>query len=132
LPREYLTDATSPTAREALDRQIEQIGECFDLSLDAIWRSVGSPLGDDPMGWLAWAYPLAPAFDRYLSDLERIGCGPGIEDHRHASLYILEESDLEEEYWLPGDLMTTTWFVARAYAYYLDLRGRDRQRETPG
>ena len=120
LPLEHLSEATSFSAREALDQQVEDIGECFDLSLDAIWRAVGSPRDDDPLCWLAWAYPLVPAFDRYYSDLRAMGCDPACEGH-HRTVYIRED-DREDGCWLPGDLMTTTWFIARAYAYYLDLR----------
>ena len=86
------------------------------LSLDGMWRADGSPDGKGPLEWIALARPLLPAFYRYLANLAACGY-QNMPDH--GLLLFIEEEDLDDDH-QAGDVTTSLWLIAQAYASVLD------------
>ena len=86
------------------------------LSLDGMWRAVGSPPGKGPLEWIALARPLLPAFYRYLANLAACGY-QNMPDH--GLLLFIEEEDLDDDH-QAGDVTTSLWLLAEAFASVLD------------
>ena len=86
------------------------------VSLDGMWRAVGSPTGKGPMDWIAMAKPLVPAFDRYFENLA--ACGFHEKFKHRAYLFIAEEHCDDDRQ--AGDVITTLWVVAEAYGSFVD------------
>ncbi len=100
-------------ARTILRQQVEIFGE-EQVSLDSLWRAVGSPRGHDPRRWAELAAPLLAGYATYLGRLDG-------ETDRAAdpsrSLWIWRDDSKDP--WRTGDLMTHE-LIASAYASYLD------------
>jgi hypothetical protein len=101
-------------ARTALKQQLEIFGE-NQVSLDSLWRAVGSPSGHDPRCWSDLAAPLLSGFSAYLSRLD--GDADATADPSRM-LWIWRDDSKDP--WHTGDLMTHE-FIAWAYATYLDV-----------
>jgi hypothetical protein len=86
------------------------------LSLDGMWRAVGSPAGKGPMDWIAMARPLVPAFKRYFENLA--ACGFHEKSNQRGYLFIAEEHLDDDRQ--AGDVITSVWLIAEAYASFLD------------
>jgi hypothetical protein len=86
------------------------------VSLDGLWRAVGSPAGKGPLEWLALARPLVPAFHRYFENLA--ACG--YHEKSELRIYVfIEKEDLDDDH-RAGDVTTSLWLIAQAYASFLD------------
>jgi len=111
-------------ARLALRQQVEIFGG-DQVSLESLWRAVGSPAGHDPRQWSELAAPLLSGFSAYLARLEG---GALATDTLTRLLWIWE--DESKDPWRTGDLMSHE-FIAWTYATYLDNHfQRDRSRVT--
>jgi hypothetical protein len=86
------------------------------VSLHGMWRAVGLPVGKDPLAWIAMARPLVPAFNRYFANLA--ACGFHEKSKRRGYLYIEEEHCDDDRQ--AGDVITSLWLIAEAYASFLD------------
>jgi hypothetical protein len=86
------------------------------VSLDGMWRAVGSPTGKGPMDWIAMARPLVPAFDRYFENLA--ACGFHAKAN-HGNYLFIEEEDLDDDH-QPGDVTTSLWLIGEAFAAFVD------------
>jgi hypothetical protein len=86
------------------------------LSLDGMWRAVGSPAGKGPLVWIALARPLLPAFNRYFANLAACGYH---EKSKHRIYVFIAEEDFDDDH-LAGDVITPLWLIAEAYASFLD------------
>ncbi len=105
---------TRDWARSALKQQVEFFGG-DRVSLDSLWRSAGSPAGQDPRRWSQRATALITGFAVYLEQIE------GTLDPVDASRLLWIWDDESKEPWRTGDLMSHE-FIAWAYATYLDTR----------
>jgi hypothetical protein len=106
---------TMGLARLAVRQQVEIFGG-DQVSLNSLWRAVGSPAGHDPERWAEVAGPLLSGFTAYLDRLESIGGAPAGEVRL---LWIWE--DESKDPWRTGDLMSHE-LVALVYATHLDSR----------
>jgi hypothetical protein len=100
-------------ARLTLRQQVEIFGG-DQVSLNSLWRAVGSPAGDEPERWADVAEPLLSGFSAYFDRLETIGGSPA---PRTRSLWIWE--DESKDPWRTGDLMGHE-LIALVYASHLD------------
>lgn len=100
-------------ARLALRQQVEIFGG-DQVSLESLWRAVGSPAGHDPRQWGELAAPLLSGFSAYLA---RLDGGALATDAPSRLLWIWE--DESKDPWCTGDLMSHE-FIAWTYATYLD------------
>jgi hypothetical protein len=98
-------------ARLALKQQVEIFGGA-QVSLDSLWRAVGSPAGHNPEAWSALAAPFLQGLAVYLAKLEGDSSPPAAR-----LVWIWEEESKDP--WLTGDHMSDE-FIAWAYATYLD------------
>ena len=101
---------------ENLDAQIVDGPDRRRLSLDGMWRADGSPDGKGPLEWIALARPLVPAFIRYFENIETCGYHNIL---KHSLLLFIEEEDLDDDH-QAGDVTTSLWLIAQAYASVLD------------
>ena len=109
-------DRPGPRSWENLDAQLHDGPDRRRLSLDGMWRADGSPAGKGPLEWIALARPLVPAFNRYFENLA--ACG-----YREKSRYRLSSSSQDEHLdddRQAGDVITSLWLIAEAYAAFLD------------
>ena len=67
------TEPSRSTSWENLDAQRVDGPVRRRLSLDGMWRAVGSPAGKGALEWIAMARPLVPAFNRYFANLAACG-----------------------------------------------------------
>jgi hypothetical protein len=102
-------------ARLALRQQVEIFGG-DQVSLDSLWRSVGSPPGHDPRRWADLAAPLLTGFSTYLERLES-----ETESTVSAPPLLWTWEDDSKDPWRTGDLMSHE-LIAWTYAAYLDNR----------
>jgi hypothetical protein len=100
-------------ARLAVRQQVEIFGS-DQVSLNSLWRAVGSPAGEDPDRWADVAEPLLSGFSAYLDRLETIVGSPSA---RARSLWIWEDDSKDP--WRTGDLMGHE-LIALIYASHLD------------
>jgi hypothetical protein len=100
-------------ARLTLRQQVEFFGG-DQVSLDSLWRSVGTPAGHDPRRWSELAAPLLSGFSTYL---DRLGGQADRAAGRSPLLWVFDEESKDP--WRTGDLMSHE-FVAWTYATYLD------------
>ena len=107
-------------ARLAVRQQVEIFGG-NQVSLNSLWRTVGSPEGHDPDRWAELAAPLLAGFSTYLDRLENDGGLPGGGSSR--LLWIWE--DESKDPWRTGDLMSHE-LIAWVYASHLDTH-RERR-----
>ncbi len=106
-------------ARLALRQQVEIFGG-EQVSLNSLWRAVGSPDGHDPNRWAEIAAPLLSGFSEYFDRLESFGGSPP------AAVRLLWNWDDEsKDPWCTGDLMSHE-LIARVYASHLDSVGAPR------
>ena len=110
---------TTGLARLAVRQQVEIFGG-DQVSLNSLWRAVGSPAGQDPKRWSELAAPLLDGFSSYLDRLENHGDSPG---GQSPLLWVWE--DESKDPWRTGDLMSHE-LIAWVYASHLDS-GRERQ-----
>jgi hypothetical protein len=101
---------------ENLEAQLLDGPDRRRLSLDGMWRADGSPAGMGPLEWIALARPLVPAFHRYSENLAACGFH---EKSRYCHLLFIEEEDLDDDH-QAGDVITSLWLIAEAYASFLD------------
>jgi hypothetical protein len=87
------------------------------VSLHGMWRAVGSPAGKGPLEWIAMARPLVPAFNRYFANLA--ACGFHEKSKHRGYLFIAEEHCDDNRQ--AGDVITSLWLIAEAYASFLDI-----------
>jgi hypothetical protein len=106
-------------ARLAVRQQVEIFGG-DQVSLNSLWRAVGSPAGQDPERWAEVAASLLAGFSSYLEQLESFGGSPGGSSRL---LWIWE--DESKDPWRTGDLMSHE-LIAWMYASHLDSR-RERR-----
>ena len=99
-----------------LDEQLVDGPDRRRLSLDGMWRADGSPAGKGPLEWIALARPLVPAFHRYFENLDACGY---VEKSRYCCLLSIEEEDLDDDH-QAGDVITSLWLIAQAYASFVD------------
>jgi hypothetical protein len=112
-------------ARLAVRQQVEIFGG-DQVSLNSLWRAVGSPEGKDPERWVEVAAPLLSGFSAYLHRLESFGGSSSSDSAR--PLWIWE--DESKDPWLTGDLMSHE-LIAWVYASHLDThRERHNNRLT--
>jgi hypothetical protein len=111
---------TLGVARLAVRQQVEIFGG-DQVSLNSLWRAVGSPAGHDPDCWAEAAAPLLAGFSSYLKHFESNG-GPSTGSPR--LLWTWE--DESKDPWRTGDLMSHE-LIAWVYASHLDT---DRERRT--
>ena len=104
------------TSWENLDAQLFHGPDRRRLSLDGMWRADGSPVGKDPLEWIALARPLVPAFNRYFENLAACGYH---KMSKHRIYLFIEEQDLDHDH-RAGDVTTPLWLIAEAYASFLD------------
>ena len=106
-------------ARLALRQQVEFFGG-DQVSLDSLWRSVGSPAGHDPQRWSELEPRCCRDFPptsiecikgRKPSPLQRNWCGSG--------------TKISKDPWRTGDHMSHE-FIAWTYATYLDAHHERR------
>ncbi len=102
-------------ARLAVRQQVEIFGG-DQVSLNSLWRAVGSPAGHEPERWAEVAGPLLAGFTAYLERLEGFGGMPAGELRL---LWTWE--DESKDPWCTGDLMGHE-LVALVYASHLDSR----------
>jgi len=107
-------------ARLAVRQQIEIFGG-DQVSLNSLWRAVGSPAGHDPDRWSEVAAPLLAGFSSYLDQLESFD---GSSTGSSRLLWIWE--DESKDPWRTGDLMSNE-LIAWVYASHLDT---DRERRA--
>ncbi len=100
-------------ARLALRQQVEFFGG-DQVSLDSLWRSVGSPAGHDPQRWSELAAPLLSGFSTYL---DRVYQGTESKPGSARLVWIWDEESKDP--WRTGDHMSHE-FIAWTYATYLD------------
>lgn len=100
-------------ARLAVRQQVEIFGG-DQVSLNSLWRAVGSPEGKDPERWVEVAAPLLSGFSAYLDRLESFG---GSSSDSARPLWIWEDDSKDP--WLTGDLMSHE-LIAWVYASHLD------------
>jgi hypothetical protein len=109
-------------ARLAVRQQVEIFGG-DQVSLNSLWRAVGSPEGHDPDRWAELAAPLLAGFSAYLYRLESLGRSPAGSSR---PLWIWE--DESKDPWHTGDLMSHE-LIASVYASHLDtFRERPKNR----
>jgi hypothetical protein len=101
---------------ENLEAQLFDGPDRRRLSLDGMWRADGSPVGKDPLEWIALARPLVPAFNRYFENLAACGYH---KMSKHRIYLFIEEQDLDHDH-RAGDVTTPLWLIAEAYASFLD------------
>ena len=102
-------------ARLAVRQQVEIFGG-DQVSLNSLWRAVGSPAGHDPERWAEVAAPLLAGFSAYLDRLESIGGSPA-----PATRLLWTWEDESKDPWCTGDLMSHE-LIALVYASHLDSR----------
>jgi hypothetical protein len=100
-------------ARLAVRQQVEIFGG-DQVSLNSLWRAIGSPAGHDPDRWAELAAPLLAGFSTYLDRLENHGGSP---TDSSRLLWIWE--DESKDPWRTGDLMSHE-LIAWVYANHLD------------
>ena len=110
------TGSSRGTSWENLEAQLVGCSVRRRLSLDGVWRAVGSPAGKGPLEWIALARPMVPAFNRYFENLAACGYH---EKSKHRSYLFIEEGDLDDDH-RAGDVTTPLWLIAEAYASFLD------------
>jgi hypothetical protein len=110
------TGPSRGTSWENLEAQLFDGPDRRRLSLDGMWRADGSPAGKDPIEWIALARPLVPAFNRYFESLTACGY---LEKSKYSQLVSIEEKDLDDDH-QAGDVITSLWLIAEAYASFLD------------
>ena len=115
---------TIDRARLALKQQVEFFGS-DQVSLDSLWRSRGSPDGQDPRTWSDLAAPLIAGFRDYLTKLDNAARAAD----ESQLLWIWEEDSKDP--WRTGDLMSHE-YVAWAYATYLDKHGEGQNSLASG
>jgi hypothetical protein len=109
-------------ARLALRQQVEIFGDA-QVSLNSLWRAVGSPDGHEPERWAEIAAPLLSGFSAYFDRLESFSGSPS------AAVRLLWNWDDEsKDPWLTGDLMSHE-LIARVYASHLDSIRAPRSKE---
>ena len=86
------------------------------VSLDGMWRAVGSPAGKGPLEWIAMARPLVPAFDRYFDNLAACGFH---EKFKHRGYLFIADEHCDDDH-QAGDVITSLWLIAQAYASFVD------------
>ena len=106
-------------ARLAVRQQVEIFG-AEQVSLNSLWRAVGSPAGQEPERWAEVAAPLLAGFAAYLERLETIGGSPA---GGTRSLWTWEEDSKDP--WHTGDVMSHE-LIALVYASHLDSRRENR------
>jgi hypothetical protein len=104
---------TMKWATRALRQQLEIFGG-EQVSLDSLWRAVGSPAGYEPRRWSELATPLLGGFSAYL---DRLGGDPDATADMARLLWIWQDDSKDP--WRTGDMMTNE-FIASVYAGYLD------------
>jgi hypothetical protein len=104
---------TTRWATRALRQQLEIFGD-EKVSLDSLWRAVGSPAGHDPRHWTDLAAPLLGGFSAYL---DRLSGDPDATADMTRLLWTWQ--DESKDPWHTGDLMSNQ-FIAAIYAGYLD------------
>jgi hypothetical protein len=110
------TGPSRGTSWENLDAQLFDGPDRRRLSLDGVWRAVGSPTGKGPLEWIALAKPLVPAFSRYFENLG--ACGFHYKS-RYGHLLFIQEQDLDNDH-QAGDVTTSVWLIGEAFASFLD------------
>jgi hypothetical protein len=106
-------------ARLAVRQQVEIFG-AQQVSLNSLWRAVGSPEGQEPKRWAEVAAPLVSGFSAYFDRIETIGGSPDAETR---PLWTWE--DESKDPWHTGDLMSHE-LIALVYASHLDSRREQR------
>ncbi len=106
-------------AQVAVRQQVEIFG-AEQVSLNSLWRAVGSPAGQEPERWAEVAAPLLAGFAAYFERLETIGGSP-VAGTR--SLWIWEDDSKDP--WRTGDVMSHE-LIALVYASHLDSRRENR------
>ena len=133
-------DAPTTDARDLLDAQSATARRHFGVSLDALWRGVGSPADESPADWVELARPVVLAFAGYRRRLhqatahERPGEFVALEptwtlDRRTMGVVVAAAGgpgSLEV-----GDLMAFEE-LAELYAGFLDHRGLRRNLTRSG
>jgi hypothetical protein len=118
-------NVTRGWARTAFRQQVEIFGE-GRVSLDSLWRSVGSPQGHNPRHWVELAAPLLSGYSAYLSRLDG-----AVDAAAEPAQMLWTWQDDSKDPWYTGDLMTHE-FVAWAYATYLDALPRHQAGRASG
>jgi hypothetical protein len=106
-------------ARLAVRQQVEIFG-ADQVSLNSLWRAVGSPAGQEPEKWAEIAATLLSGFSAYLDRLESIGGTPG-----SGTRPLWTWEDESKDPWCTGDLMSHE-LIALVYASHLDSRREHR------
>jgi hypothetical protein len=113
-------------AQLAVRQQVEIFGG-DQVSLNSLWRAVGSPAGHDPARWAEVAGPLLAGFSAYLERLASMaGADAGTASIASRLLWTWE--DESKDPWCTGDLMSHE-LIALVYASHLDSR---RSRRSNG
>ena len=86
------------------------------VSLDGMWRAVGSPFGKGPLEWIVMARPLVRALNQHFANLA--ACGFHVKSNHRGYLFTAEEHLDDDRQ--AGDMITALWLVAEAYASFLD------------
>ena len=110
------TGPSRGTSWDNLDAQLFHGPDRRRLSLDGVWRAVGSPSGKGPLEWIALAKPLVPALNRYFENLG--ACGYHYKS-RYGHLLFIQEQDLDDDH-QAGDVTTSIWLIGEAFASFLD------------
>ena len=110
------TGPSRSTSWENLDAQLFDGPDSRRLSLDGMWRAVGSPADKGPLAWIDRARPLLPAFHRYFANLAACGYH---ERSKHRIFLFIDKEDLDDDH-RAGDVITSLWLIAEAYASFLD------------
>jgi hypothetical protein len=110
------TEPSRSTSWENLEAQLVDGPNRRRLSLDGMWRAVGSPAGKGPLEWIALAKPLLPAFNRYFENLA--ACGFHAKANHRIYLFI-EEEDRDDDH-RAGDVTTPLWLIGEGFAAFLD------------
>ncbi len=111
-------------ARLTLRQQVEIFGG-EQVSLNSLWRAVGSPDGHDPERWAEVAAPLLAGFSAYVDRLESFGGSPS-----GAVRLLWHWDDESKDPWRTGDLMGHE-LIALVYASHLDSISARRSSARP-
>jgi hypothetical protein len=112
-------------ARLAVRQQVEIFGG-DRVSLNSLWRAVGSPAGHDPDRWAELAAPLLAGFSTYL---DRVETDQDMPSSSARLLWIWE--DESKDPWHTGDLMSHE-LIALVYASHLDHHRESRNNGFAG
>jgi hypothetical protein len=119
------SDAATGLAEAELARH-QALGVDKFFSLHALWRACNGSAEDSPEAWAVLAMPMINGVSGYFANLDRLRVGRPLERCAKGStsevLFSMTEDDQEDGCWRKGDTMAT-WYVASAYAWYLDGGG---------